>query len=206
MGKFWYRVWSWLLTRFGEIKVFPRPLWLVSDPSEFRVSGPYKRMVDELLRPGDIILRGYDHYLDGKFVPGNYSHGGLYVGHHEVIHVEAPCVKTDDVFDFIDCDRVVVFRPVSGKKKAVQRAWQFYLDKIPYDFSYKAEASALYCFELCAFAYEELAFKTHCVSYFLGLVKREAYTCESFFESDKVQRVFEYNPKAKEFFNIGGLK
>ena len=33
-----------------------------------------------VLQPGDILLRAYTNYLDGKFIPGRFSHAALYCG------------------------------------------------------------------------------------------------------------------------------
>lgn len=68
------------LTWFGDLKYFPYPMWIVWDPGSYRVKGEDAREVLELARPGDILLRSYDNYVDGLFIPGRYSHVGLYVG------------------------------------------------------------------------------------------------------------------------------
>ena len=67
-------------TWFGKLKWFPYPMWIVWDPSSYRVKGEDARKVIDLVRPGDILLRSYDNYVDGLFIPGRYSHVGLYVG------------------------------------------------------------------------------------------------------------------------------
>jgi hypothetical protein len=68
------------LTWFGDLKYFPYPMWIVWDPGSYKVKGEDAREVIELVRPGDILLRSYDNYVDGLFIPGSYSHVGLYVG------------------------------------------------------------------------------------------------------------------------------
>lgn len=68
------------LTWFGDLKYFPYPMWIVWDPGSYRVKGEDAREVIELVRPGDILLRAYDNYVDGLFIPGSYSHVGLYAG------------------------------------------------------------------------------------------------------------------------------
>ncbi len=67
-------------TWFGDLKYFPYPMWIVWDPGSYRVKGEDAREVIGLVRPGDILLRSYDNYVDGLFIPGRYSHVGLYVG------------------------------------------------------------------------------------------------------------------------------
>jgi hypothetical protein len=120
-----------LLTILGDLKVFRWPLWLVYDPGSYRVKGRDAREVLELVRPGDVLVRGFDAYLDGKLIPGLFSHAGLYLGrtteedvagapaHHRgrvvagpqtVIHAIAEGVRTEDLLDFCRCDRLVVLR------------------------------------------------------------------------------------------------
>lgn len=53
-------LWVKFLIRFGNIKVFKFPLFIVYDPSEYKMDGPHVYRAMKILRPGDIILRGYD--------------------------------------------------------------------------------------------------------------------------------------------------
>lgn len=69
-----------LMAMFGDIKIFKYPLFLVYDPGSYRVKGPDIRELISILQPGDILLRSYDHYLDGRFIPGTFSHAGIYFG------------------------------------------------------------------------------------------------------------------------------
>jgi hypothetical protein len=120
-----------LLTIFGDIKVFRWPMWMVYDPGSYRVKGRDARALIELARPGDVLVRGFDSYLDGKFIPGYFSHAGLYLGPtseadlaavrpqayrlfrtgaQTVIHSVAEGVTMEDLLDFSRCDRLVVLR------------------------------------------------------------------------------------------------
>ncbi|MGE5467761.1 MAG: hypothetical protein ACM3Y9_10085 [Ignavibacteria bacterium] len=80
---------AWL----GSIKYFSSPLCLVEDPGSYRIKGADLRLLTDgdspLLQPGDILLRGYDGYLDGELIrrtggaagPAQFlSHAALYVG------------------------------------------------------------------------------------------------------------------------------
>lgn len=123
---------DWLLTVFGDIKVFRWPMFAVYDPGSYRVKGDDTREVLELVQPGDVLVRGYTMYLDGKFIPGYFSHAGLYLGktteaerllvtrdegkaafragEQMVIHAIAEGVRMEDVLDFCRCDRLVILR------------------------------------------------------------------------------------------------
>lgn len=69
-----------LLTIFGRIKYFRFPLFLAYDPGSYLVKGEDIRELMDLLQPGDILLRSYTMYLDGKFIPGLFSHAAFYFG------------------------------------------------------------------------------------------------------------------------------
>lgn len=79
-----------LIAWIGTIKYFTSPLSLVEDPGSYRISGDeVRQLVDEVLQPGDILLRGFDGYLDGELIKltsankvagAEYSHAALYLG------------------------------------------------------------------------------------------------------------------------------
>ena len=99
----------------------------------------------EQLQPGDILLRGYDKYLSGVFIPGYFSHAGMYLGEVSeadsafcapefvagdatgffrpgkkmVVHALAKGVFMEDIIDFCRCDRLMVVRlPAEFQQKA----------------------------------------------------------------------------------------
>jgi hypothetical protein len=53
---------------------------LLYDPRSYRIKGRDMRQAMANLQPGDILVRGFDNYVDGKFIPGFFSHAGLYLG------------------------------------------------------------------------------------------------------------------------------
>ena len=65
---------------------------MVENPRGYRIGGPETRTILAALQPGDILLRGYQGYLDGEFIrrssrsadrgftPGWFTHAALYVG------------------------------------------------------------------------------------------------------------------------------
>jgi hypothetical protein len=128
------------LTVFGDLKVFRWPLFFLYDPGSYKVKGKDMREVINLIQPGDILLRGYINYLDGYFIPGYFSHAGLYLGRVDaeylkkiwtdddnyapvdevirkcqtgeqmVIHSMAEGVFMEDLLNFCRCDRMIVLR------------------------------------------------------------------------------------------------
>ena len=201
MKKLLYTFVSKFLTWFGDIKVFPRPMFIVRDPEFFKMTGDKIIEVMEILKPGDIILRGYDYYLDGKFIPDKFkfSHGAIYIGDGKIIHAVAEGVSYTNVVEFCECDRIAIFRPKKGQKTAIAKAKKFAKSKVPYDFGFSRGTSAMYCFELCGECYDKLNIPRCTVKKLFGLLKKEdVFLAESFFKSKDMKCVFHYNPK----FNI----
>lgn len=194
--------WTRFLDFFGDIKLFKYPFFLVYDPSFFQMTGEKIEEAMTILQPGDIILRGYDCYLDGHFIDGDYSHGAIYVGDNTIIHAVSPIVCRTHSITFMECDRIVILRPTCDVKDAIEKANEFADLKVPYDFYFESDsANRLYCFELVAACYPELEFEKHEVKKFFGLVKRQVYLSKSFIESKKVVKMFEYNPRLKSDFS-----
>ena len=136
MQKFLDLAQSHFLRMFGNIKFFPWPLFLIYDPKGYQVRGYEVREVMNQLQPGDILLRGYDKYLSGVFIPGYFSHAGMYLGEVKpedrqwcapelakdkagsyfrpgeqmVVHALAKGVFMEDIIDFCRCDRLLVVR------------------------------------------------------------------------------------------------
>lgn len=95
---------SGFLAWFGSLKVFANPgpapavrftlpsrAW-VENPGGYRIAGAQTRAVLDCIQPGDILLRGYQGYVDGAFIrrsglsretgfqPGWFTHVAVYVG------------------------------------------------------------------------------------------------------------------------------
>jgi len=201
MKKFLYKCWSKLLSMFGDIKIFRWPFWVVYDPECFKMTGEKMIELMSCIESGDVILRGYDMYLDSCFIQAkrSYSHAGLYVGNNEIIHAVAPNVTKCNIIDFCECDRIAVVRPKKGQAVAIKTAKKFLKDNVPYDFNFKHGQESLYCFELAAECYPKLNVIRKTVKAMFGIIrKKNVVLSDSFFESPDFKLVFEYNPK----FNI----
>ena len=191
-----YKRWSRLLDIIGDIKVFKFPFFMVYDPSFFKMTGEKIQAACEILQPGDIVLRGYDCYLDGHFIDGDYSHGSIYTAKNEITHAVSPKVCAVHPIEFMECDRVMVLRPKDQSlvEEAVRTARGYV--GTPYDFSFNAEdPGELYCFELVARCYPSLNFERHKIRKLFGLVRKNVYLGKSFFLNCGLEIVFEYNPR-----------
>lgn len=84
--KNFYAYKSKFLVIFSDIRINKYPLWIQYAPQGFMVKGKETLEVMKVIKPGDILGRNYVDYLDGKFIPGNYKHSGIYIGNNKVVH------------------------------------------------------------------------------------------------------------------------
>jgi len=207
MKKTAYRIWSKFLTAFGNVKCFRFPLWLVYDPDDYQISGENVLEILDVLKPGDIILRGYDKYLDGKFIPNfkndvigvGFSHGAVYLGDNTILHAVAEGVSEINVVDFCQCDRIAIFRPrKGGTKKAIANVKKCIGKK--YDFIFQENNNNVYCFELCKIAYPNSDIKTMTIKRFFGLFRKKVYVAQSIIEAKDFRLIYCINRKSGIFF------
>ncbi len=74
----------------GTLKYFTSPVCLAEDPGSYKIKGrEIRELIDGTLQPGDILLRGYNGYLDGIMIGlagggeglgAHFSHAALYLG------------------------------------------------------------------------------------------------------------------------------
>lgn len=182
-----------LLSILGDIKVFKFPFFMIYDPGSYKIKGYHTREAMNLLNPGDIILRKYVNYLDGYFIPGTYSHTGIYVGGDKVIHAIAEGVQEIDVIDFLRCDGFCILRQDS--KDAADKAIEFVRTALEkgkeYDFDFKSENDAYYCHELGAEAYKDLGIGKKKTKIF-GIQLEPRFLAESFLEDPQFRKILEY--------------
>lgn len=202
MKKILYKLKSKFLTIFGDIRVSKFPPFIFYDDINFAVKGKELRDILSVCKPGDIVLRGYDSYLDSKFIKSSrkYSHAGIVSDKKHIIHAIAPNVTKVDILDFCYCDRIAILRPKKDKTGAIIKAKKFLKNNIPYDFNFTHGRETLYCFELAACCYPRLRLQKKSASILFGLIKKkeQVYLSDSFLDSEDFELVYEYNPK----FNI----
>lgn len=189
-----------LLTIFGDIKVFRWPLWIVYDPDRYGMTGSKIRSVLDIIKPGDIVLRGYRHYADGYFIPGKYSHSGIYVGDNMIVHAVAEGVCKIDILDFLMCDICCILRP--KKTDAADGAVKKVVGYIgtEYDFDFSKGDSALYCHELTAISFMPYIKVERYIPKILGGLihgKHKVFLAQSFLDSPDFDKVYESNTSEK---------
>ena len=184
-----YNIKKKLLTIFGDIKIYPYPCFVVYCPDTHSVKGPEIRQAMDMVQIGDLILRKYVRYLDGYFIPGEYSHTGIYIGNGIMIHAIAEGVVACDIIDYLRCDAFIILRPSSGQEEAVSRVIKWKGKE--YDFSFKANDDKMYCHELAASAYKELNIKMVVGKVIWFLKTPPSYLSESFLSNANFETILE---------------
>ncbi len=105
---------------------------MVYRPQSFALKGREIREIQSLIKPGDILVRTFNQYLNNYFLPSTFKHVGLYLGEvsenhlrqvakisnpndfnpgkQRVIHAIGDEVILDDLLDFCRCDGLAIMR------------------------------------------------------------------------------------------------
>ena len=148
-----------VLTIFGDIKVFKWPLFVIYQPTSFHIKGFDTREIIKDIRPGDVVMRSYNDYLDGYFIPkgtSGCSHSGLYIGENKIVHSIAEGSNLIDIIDFCRCDKIIILRPDSDQEWAIEHAKKCADENIPYNFDFVPGPGKYYCHEFTASCYPNL--------------------------------------------------
>jgi hypothetical protein len=163
------------LTIFGDVLLNRHFPWIpYYKPEGYSIRGEHIRRLLDICLPGDVLLRGYDDYMDGLFI-GEWSHAAMVLNKTQVIHAMAEGVKTDDLLDFFRTDRVMVLRPTRLSIEEIQKVLDKAYSRIgsKYDFGFNFDdPKELCCTELVYFSFEDYVDK-------LGMYKET----ENFFGS-----------------------
>jgi hypothetical protein len=125
-----YKLKKWIFRFIGDIKWagILHPFWFVINSTTFSLKGKHYRIIEKLIKPGDILLRRFEGYLDKFLIPGWYNHAGIYVGtlndqNYQVIHAISDGVIVEDLIDFARTDHMVILRaPDNLREEAISRA------------------------------------------------------------------------------------
>lgn len=154
-----YKIQKSLFRFIGDIKwhgLF-HPFWFTVNAKTFQLKGKHYRIVEQLIQPGDIIIRRFEGYVDKVFIPGWFNHAGIYIDkfhnqNHQIIHAISDGVIVDDLIDFMRTDHMIVLRAPEGQEEAIGRAKAAIGSE--YDFAFDfTETVRFSCTELVSYCY-----------------------------------------------------
>jgi uncharacterized protein YycO len=193
MKEFLYDRWKGFLTWFGDIYVATKPPLCTA----IQITD-----LTELMEAGDVVCRGYNYYLDGKFIPGDYTHSGIIINAREMIHSVAEGVQSIHPIDFIkDTDRFILLRPnYAANDKvflAIDRAiWHCDCNETEYDFTFE-EDGKYYCHEFTCDCLAQAGIVVNKTTKEFGVwpckFKRNLYLAQNLIDTCKT--IYEFNPK-----------
>jgi len=200
LQRYYYIVKSCFLTIFGDIKIFRWPFFLIYTPLGYLVKGEQTRELFEILQPGDVVMRAYNNYLDGYFIPigeSRCSHSGVYDGKNKIYHSVAEGLEHDDIIEFCRTDRIMVLRPAKDQEWALEHARKCKAADIPYDFDFKPDAGKYYCHEFTASCYPDLEIKPLSRKIFRIIPSPVVYLADSFYTNSNFKLVYSYDGNEK---------
>lgn len=136
-----------------------RPFWFTINGTSFLLKGKHYRDLNEIIEPGDIIIRRFEGYVDKWLIPGWWNHAGIYVGlidnkDNKVVHAISDGVIIDDLIDFMRTDHMIVLRASKEHvSKAIDRAHKAIGSEYDFAFDFK-DTLRFSCTELISHCYE----------------------------------------------------
>lgn len=155
MGLF-YDIKKAFISWVADIRIYCGGIVLFGE-SHYKIKGPHMREIINIIQPGDLILRRFNHYLGSLAIPGYWSHSAIYVGdEHDIIHMLGTGITREDILTFMRCDDIVVLRCpdaalVSG---AIRESERLMVNMVEYDYNFNTSCSEkFYCTEFCNYVY-----------------------------------------------------
>lgn len=194
-----------LLAILGRARVSWQPFWISFAPAGYKVKGLVIRRAMNILQPGDVVCRRYTCYVDGWFIPGRFSHSGIYVGDDTIIHALGDGVQKVDPIDFFQCDGFAILRPkdqtVVGKACEIAKSYLGYGYDYNFDIceDYKNQdevqnrTKTVYCHELTRSCYPDLDVPTVLPSLWNGMIRssKRQFLAQSFFDSPDFELIYD---------------
>lgn len=158
--KLLYKIQKSVFRFIGDIKWsgWKRPFWFTINGIGYRLKGEHYRKIVKKIRPGDILLRRFEGYVDKWFLPGFWNHAGIFYGtqKEQVIHALSEGIIQEDVLNFMRTDHIVILRPPQNMvKSALKKARS--IVGLEYDFNFDFSNSQKFsCTEVIDYCYPEL--------------------------------------------------
>lgn len=148
-----YKLKSKFMEWFSDIRVYPAGLVLYGNTS-YQIKGIDIRLILNMIKPGDVLLRRYNNFIGSMIVPGYFSHAGLYVGDDNVYHMSFAGIVKEDILTFTRCDSMCLLRPYQADVvQAISLANELLVKDVPYDFNFESVPDRMYCTEFIDIVY-----------------------------------------------------
>lgn len=186
-----------------DIQLSQYPMFIQYKPADFLVKGKQTLEIMQLLKAGDIIGRNFKSYLSNKFIPGDYTFSGVYIGNNKVIHAIREGVSETNIVDYLRCDGVCILRPKKGVTKALKRLESFVGREYDYDFNEKN--GKFYSHELVHEAYSELEIQREFPQFFGKRLRfmDKIIVFNSFVNSKDFKKIYEFYPERGDAIEQG---
>jgi len=158
----WYKIKEKTLSWFGNILIYPYPMFIMFNKTSYHMNGEDVRDVLNAIQPGDILLRRYDHYVSGLMIPGYYTHSAIYMGSNNIVHMLGKGVDKQDILTFCRCDSVTVIHCNDEQisKIAIKKARKIFKKKTKYDFDFDfLDKNKFSCTEFISYVYNNPSLK-----------------------------------------------
>jgi len=164
----WSKLKKAVISWFADIRLYPGGIILFGD-SHYEFKGHHMRKVLESLRPGDVLVRNYKHYLGSMVTPGYWSHAAIYIGNDIVAHMLGDGVTEEDILVFMRCDDVAILRCPNKKlvERAIKRALVILEEGMEYDFDFNNYNDKFTCTEFVEHCYENPVFSNRLHEYYV---------------------------------------
>ena len=153
----WFNIKKVFLTWFGDILIYPYPMFIMFGHTSYEMKGEDVRKVINTLQPGDILLRRYNHYISGLMIPGYFTHAAIYIGDNKVIHMLGKGIDKQDILTFCRCDDLAIIHCDEEQisKAAIKKAVSLYKEDIKYDYDFDfSDDVNMSCTEIINYIYK----------------------------------------------------
>lgn len=199
---------QYIVQVIGEYRVSEHFPYIVPMGDPYEVTGWMIHQCEQMLKPGDILLRRYEGAVLSWFIPGRFSHSAIYIGNGVVVHALGDGVQKTDIIDFLRCDAYAILR--CNKQNADEiaaRAVEIAKSYIGYSYDYELNicedyknkyevtkrTKEVYCHELTRSCYPDLNIPALIPTLWGGALRsdKRQFLAQSFLESNDLDLVYD---------------
>lgn len=142
-------IWKFLVRVICDIRLYKVGI-IFTGESSYKIKGPHVRQILNVLKPGDVLLRRYDHYVGTMLTPGYWGHAAQCTDEDKVIHMLGDGIEEEDILTFLRADHIAVLRCKDELliPDAIKRAKDLFDDDVDYDYAFESDNTTFYCSEM----------------------------------------------------------